>query len=170
MKKWLFVVLPLAMVATMVLSGRPVWSPANGAELAAPQWKWSRADLADARRIVAHSGPGDQVLGPHTVNWVIPTIDSRVKVVGVRDYYVRSFDDVDGFHAGQRWLLSRFTRGELSPSRHDEVGGALRSLHVTSACVWREDRDGAATLRAGGYHLGYDTPRLRCYVPRHEVS
>lgn len=156
---------PVAIAATVVLWGTPVWSRAAGTGVATtPRWKLPPADVSAAREALADARPGDVVLAPHRVSQAILDVSGDVVVVDPLDRYAHFLGS--GGDVAQRLLLEQLVGGGLAPlerargrlAAEREVRVALRRLHVAVACVpvaeqraWRVLRgDQFVPVAAGG--------------------
>jgi hypothetical protein len=161
--------LPAALLcAALVAWGTPLWSEETGTTVAeSPSWKLPDWTVTPARRILAHSEPGDVVLASPVLSRTILALSGTVTTVAPRDFYAGALRDVPGGHGRERLLLLSFFRqglgpGETSPRRTveaSEVVRALRTVGVDLVCVSRAESDTQRVLFAAGYVPARDVPR-----------
>jgi hypothetical protein len=128
---------PVAVGVGLVVSGTPVWSPANGAGVAGPgEWKLPAADLATARWIVAAS-PDDLYLARAGVVAAVGTLSAEQHPVGSRSDYLVQYADLPAAHAAERTVLQAWADGTAAPADLERVPAALDGLAVGVVCLPR---------------------------------
>ena len=161
--------LPAALLcAALVGWGTPLWSEETGATVAeSPSWKLPDWTVTPARRILAHSEPGDVVLASPVLSRTILALSGTVTTVAPRDFYTGALRDVPGGHGRERLLLLSFFRNGLGPVESSprrtvaasDVVRALRTVGVDLACVPRAESEARRVLLAAGYLPARDVPR-----------
>jgi hypothetical protein len=161
--------LPAALLcAALVAWGTPLWSEETGTTVAeSPSWKLPDWTVTPARRILAHSEPGDVVLASPVLSRTILALSGTATTVAPRDFYAGALRDVPGGHGRERLLLLSFLRHglgpvETSPSQTveaSEIVRALRTVGVDLVCVPRAESAARRVLFAAGYVPAGDVPR-----------
>lgn len=155
---------PVVLAVAVILAGRPVWSPTNGASFTAtPRAKWPSASLSDARAVLAHSRPGDKVVVPMLTSWALASTDSTVKTVDPRGLFTYPLRGEPGFHLPARVELKSLADGDLPADQRDHVGADITAVGVAMACVKSTNAGGAAVLARLGYPVSFRTPDMVCY-------
>jgi hypothetical protein len=153
-----------AVVVTVLLAvlGDPIWAADTSTTFARPL-HWQRGP--DSRHatswMLAHSHPGDLVLGPDGLAVTVAVTTTSIKTVSPRDYYMYYLRDEPSFHYDQRLSLVRFAN-HVHGWQPAEIAPALRALDVRIACVYRTDHAGSRLLRRAGYVTGTKTSTYRC--------
>ena len=155
--------IPVAVAATLVLGGRPVWlgvpdAPEKPEIAAPPTWKLPAWLLNRSRRVLAVARPGDVILASDVLSVPLTALSGDVTTVSPRLLYTRAMRKVPGAHARERLLLRDFVAGGLnavpgasSRDRAAEVRAALRTVGVDIACIRRSSENERALLARAGY-------------------
>ncbi|MGH3344502.1 MAG: DUF6077 domain-containing protein [Carbonactinosporaceae bacterium] len=155
---------PVLLAGALVVTGLPLWSPANDVEITAtPQWKRPQASVADAREILNRAWPGDTILAPGQLKVTLAVMSAQTQLVDVRGYYTRWLRNVPGAHPERRLYLRRFANGWLGPGQLGAVPRALNVLDVEIACVRPHLAGARSLLQGAGYTPMVRTPTIRCY-------
>jgi hypothetical protein len=155
----------VALSLTAVLGGTPLWSAANGSEVAdRPAWKADPGRLRTARGVVAADHGGGVVLMPPSFMRDVPLFTSGTNTVKPNDHYLRMLP-VDRTFVEDRLLLSGVAtpRGPMPDA--GRVKEALRRAHVTIACVRPSNTQGREVLRRAGYRGPTRIGQLICLFP-----
>lgn len=157
--------LVVAAAGALVLTGTPVWSSANRAELSLERWKLDPSASAAAEDIAAVGRPGEVVLVSGKYGVPLAIIDSSVKVVGLRFYT----DALTGEHVTERARLIRFVQYNGHPGPRvmkdlQVVGVDLVCLRADPPQRSRDDRDAAHRfLLANGLSTALRTDQISCF-------
>jgi hypothetical protein len=152
--------LPAALAATgtavaLLVGGLPLWSPANGATVAAPgTWKLSPGALA-AGRWVAGEHVGGRVLAPVDVVAALGIVQADARPVSSRAEYLDAYADRPDALIEERRLLQRLVDGATSAADLAAVPQALEALDVRVVCSRSALTAMAAVLDGEGAVVGY---------------
>jgi hypothetical protein len=157
-------VCPVALVATLALFGRPLWSQGGVDVTLHPEWKRPADSVADARRAVAAVDPGDVILAPKTLAVTIDVMTTTVKTVAPRAYYMDFLRDDPTFHFGARSTLEALVNGGPLRSAGKTVGRALKLLNVREVCLAVETTRRAQLVISQGYRMAFQSEDWRCFL------
>jgi hypothetical protein len=160
-----------ALCAALAFWGTPLWSGKEGTTVAdRPSWKLPAWALGPARRILAHTEPGDVVLASPAISRSILAASGTVTTVSPRDFYTAALRDVPGGHGRERLLLLSFLRHGLgpvegSPQRTVEASEVVRALRVVGvdlACMPSAGAEVRRVLLDAAYTPAFSTNALSC--------
>jgi hypothetical protein len=154
-----------ALAAVVVAAlGHPVWAAETSTSFAAPfHWQRGEGSRAVTSWALDRTPPGERFLGPDELSITLAVTSTDVQSVAPRDYYMDYLRDVAGFRYADRLALVRFANHEDGWSAA-QVGSALRTLEVGTACVYRTDAQAQQLLDAQGFRLVRTTEVYACFV------
>jgi hypothetical protein len=151
--RWTAAIPAVAVCATMLVAGLPVWSPQNvvHAFIARhPSWKYDPLSLSLARKALRADHHSGDLLSTARVMSAIPLVTSEIQAVNARSHYLALLPASSQFIA-DRLLLTRLA-GEQAPMPSEAaVRGALARVQVGYACVWRGNTVGLQLLEQAGF-------------------
>ena len=154
----------LALVVLVVL-GHPIWASETSTRFVAPlHWQRGAESRGLVARMLRETSPGAVVLVPEGLGVTVAVATTEVKTVAPRTYAMAGLRDEPRFDYPPRLLLQNLVN-ELGTGSPPEVRGALAALHVSIACVYRDDPRGRLTLVQAGYHVAFGSPTYVCLEP-----
>ncbi|MGQ0433546.1 MAG: DUF6077 domain-containing protein [Microthrixaceae bacterium] len=107
----------------------------QGVHVGGPAWDIDENDRRAAARLLELTPAGGLIAAPELIGGAIAIQTTRVRAVNPRTSYTAAGDDVDGFLAEERLLLSRAVAFGVGPNEAGEVERSLDVLGVVTACV-----------------------------------
>jgi hypothetical protein len=151
------------LVAVIVASGVPLWSPALSTQLTSrPTWKVDQAAQPLVARISRLDvGEGPVLLPPQEMN-VLALTTTRMFAVVPR--YVGVVDESPE-RATARGQLLALVQHRAPLLGYADTDAALSALDVSLVCVAATDRAVVRRVKAAGYHVRRHIGPLNCLVP-----
>jgi hypothetical protein len=154
-----------ALVVALVAGGTPVWSDANGSDVASrPSWKVPPGTVGTTRDVTALAGPGGLVLMPPGVMRVMPLVTTRTQAINPNGHYLKLLPVSHQFIRDRQVLSDAVRRPSGRKPAAAEVTAALARTKVDVACANRRDRRGLALLADAGYGGARRVGNLRCLL------
>ncbi|MCZ2841238.1 DUF6077 domain-containing protein [Modestobacter sp. VKM Ac-2980] len=159
-------VVAVGAAAALLVGGLPLWSPLNGATVAAPgTWELPAGPLAAARWAAAEAS-GERVLAPVDVVAALGVVQPDARPVSSRGEYLEVYADRPGARVATRLLLQRLVEGGTDPADLARAPEALTTLDVGVVCHRTGLVELATVLEEQGMEVGYTgTDDLVCRVP-----
>jgi hypothetical protein len=176
---WARVPLAAAIVVAMVLGGQSLWTAPSTSTVAGefttrPEWKLPPTGLSRAKAVLSVAEPGDVILAPAQLSWIVTAVSGDVTVVDPRHFYTRSLADIPAARLRDRILITRFLNrgaqeipGATRVARIAELRRGLRSVGVDIVCLLRGGAaDPRLVVEAGYPELLVERGAMMCLGPR----
>jgi hypothetical protein len=151
----------------VAVAGHPVWAEETSTTFAAP-WHWQRGDTSReiVRWALRETPAGHRFLGPDGLSITVAVTTTDLKTVAPRDYYMDYLRSDPTFDYDGRLALVRFANEEDGWTEL-QVGPALASLEVGTACLSDTNTRGLRELRSEGYVAAVHIGPYQCFsAPR----
>jgi hypothetical protein len=137
-------------------------------------WKRQPAQIAAARVVLRHAGPGDVVLARDRLSQTLAVMSAKVTTIAPRLFVVRALRGVPAVHEPERELLRRLVLPDRSPPAaltRRELRRVRRALHATRvdiACAPPANLAARRALVRAGFGRPFRAQHLTCLrAPEH---
>ena len=154
---------PLALMFAIVVFGLPIWSGQPGASLdTSLSWKRPTESVETAKRVLDIARPGDVILAPGDTSLTIAVLNTRVKTVAPRAYFMYYLRNDPDFHYDERLTLFEFANAGTVYTY--EVASALSLLDVKYVCLPTSWEERTSFLRVQGYVPATSSTTQTCFT------